>query len=204
MDLASALAPPRLRQLAGSPVWVRPLDLGGFALLLAWLDDVLPGKPDRVVPPDLNSPEASAALESAPGRAVLAYAVLRREGMPYKTLAALAREADPVEWAAFLSAAFAGRRTAKDDDTPGHDIARAWFGPNLANLCERFPGYTLDAAARLTLDQYALLAGEGLPEEDPRHLTAEQVESMRQEGLRRQREAAGEGAEIVATDGEAI
>lgn len=193
MDLVSALAPPRLRQLAGEPVWVRPLGLGDFALVLAWLDDVLPGKADRKVPPPLDSPESAAALESGPGRAVLAFATLRHGGVTYERVAALTQEADEVEWTAFLSAVFAQRRTSEGGGGSGRDMADTWFGPNLFNLCERLSGYTLDAAGRLTLDQYTLLAGEGVPDEDPRQLSWDQVEAMRQEGLRRQAEAAANG-----------
>ena len=70
------------------------------------------------------------------------------------------------------------------------------MGPNLATICERYAGHTLESLGRMTLDQYALLCGEGVPEEDPRHLTWEQVEAMRQEGLRLKAEREATEAEI--------
>ena len=95
--------------------------------------------------------------------AVLAFATLRHGGVTYERVAALTQEADEVEWTAFLSAVFAQRRTSEGGGGSGRDMADTWFGPNLFNLCERLSGYTLDAAGRLTLDQYTLLAGEGVP-----------------------------------------
>lgn len=182
MDLVSALAPPRCCRLGGVDLWVRPYGLEDFALVLAWLDDVLPGKADRKVPPRLGSPEAGAAMESATGRVLLAWAALRHQGYSQDVVATLLSNATDLEWATFLAAAFAGRRTARDTGD-GRDIADQWFGPNFAVLAERY-GHTLEAIGRLSLDQYALLCGEGLEEEDPKILTAEQVEAMRQEGLR--------------------
>ena len=62
MDLVSALGPPRLCRLAGNDLWVKPYTLEDFAVLLAWLDDVLPGKVDRKMPPKLGSEEEWTAL----------------------------------------------------------------------------------------------------------------------------------------------
>jgi len=203
MDLVSALAPPRCCRLGGVDLWVRPYGLEDYALLLAWLDDVLPGKADRKVPPRLGSPEAGAAMESATGRLLIAWAALRHQGYTRDAVVSLLASTTDLEWISFLAAIFAGRRTAKDAGGDGRDIADQWFGPNFAVLAERY-GHTLETIGRLSLDQYALLCGEGLEDEDPKILTAEQVEAMRQEGLRRMaereaREAAARLGPVVFT-----
>ncbi len=179
MDPVAAFAPPRIRRLAGSDVWVRPLTLGDYALLLAWLDDVLPGKADRKLAPKLWSDEAQKALDSSPGRCVLAHAVLRHQGHDFNETRRMASDASPLEWAAFLDAVFARRRTMKDSPSDGKDMAETWIGPSLHNLCEKFGGYTLESAARLTLDQYALLANEGAAEEDPSYVAEQEVGEIR-------------------------
>lgn len=201
MDLVSALAPPRLCRLAGEDVWVRPASLDDLAVVMAWLDDVLPDKAARSVPPSMGDEASIAALESRNGRAVVAYAALRHRGATMADATRAVDNSDAVEWATFLAAFFARRRTEKGDGPgDGRGLSEVWFGPDFATICERYPGHTLESIGRLTLDQYALLMGQGLPEEDPRHLTWEQVEAMRLEGLRlrAEREAAlnvnGEGA----------
>lgn len=193
MDLVAALAPPRSCRLGGEDIWVRPLGLEDYALLLGWLDDVLPGKDDRVIPPRLGDDASQEALDTVLGKVTIAYAALRHQGIGYSRCAEMVCRSTPEEWASFLAAAFARRRTAKDDGPGDRDIAEIWFGPSFATVCERYPGYMLETIGRLTLDQYALLTGQGLPEEDPRHLTWEQVEAMRLEGLRLQAERNGGG-----------
>jgi hypothetical protein len=189
MDLASALAAPRLCQFGDRYFWVRPFGLEDYALVVAWLDDVIPGRTDRTQSPELRSDEAKAAMDEPAGWITLAWAGLRHHGASYVDVATLATRATDEEKARYLNVVFSRRRTLKPGPD-GNDIARAWFGPNLSALCEHYPGHSLADAGRLTLDQYDLLAGQGCEDEEPRRLTWSQVEAMRQEGLRRKAEKA--------------
>jgi hypothetical protein len=87
---------------------------------------------------------------------------------------------------------YARRRTARPvAEGYGRDLAELWWGPGVSSLViER--GMTFEDVGRFTLDQWDSLDAEvpGLPDEDPRRLTAEQVEAMRQEAMRRVAEEA--------------
>ncbi len=179
MDLVSALAPPRPRQLDGEVYWVRPLTLGDYAILLAWLDDVLPGKPDRTTPPLLGSAESQAALASTKGWEMLVWLALRADGTTWPEAVALAREATDVERVCFLDALYARRRTW----TPGpggEDLGTVWAGPIFAGgpehvgMCERL-SMSLEEIAKLTLDQIDCLNGMGVPGEDPKRVSHEEL-----------------------------
>ena len=193
MDIVSALAPPRMCRLAGQTLWVKPYTLEDFAVILAWLDDVTPGKADRKIAPRFNDPACLAAISGPSGKTVAAWAALRHQGYSFNRVSDLVRQASDLEWLSFLSAVHSSRRTRKHDEiSDDRDLSEVWFGPNLVSLCERYPGHDLASLGRLTLDQYALLCGEGLPNEDPSVLTWDQVEAMRQEGLKIQAESEAE------------
>ncbi len=173
MDLCSALASPRLCQLDGETYWVRPLRLADYALILAWLDDVLPGKTERTTPPLLGSDESQDALSSANGWELLVWLGLRADGATWNEAAALAREATDVERIRFHDALFTRRRT-KQPRPGGEDLAEAWCGPMMTAMCERF-GMTLEDIAALTLDQVECLNSDGLESEDPRRVSHEEL-----------------------------
>ncbi len=173
MDLCSALAPPRLCQLDGETYWVKPLTLGDYALILAWLDDVLPGKPERTTPPLLGAEESQTALSSAKGWELLVWLGLRRDGTTWNEAAALAREATDVERIRFHDALFTRRRT-KQPRPGGEDLAEAWVGPMMTAMCERF-GMTLEGIADLSLDQVECLNSDGEETEDPRRVSHEEL-----------------------------
>ncbi len=179
MDLCSALAPPRLCQLDGETYWVRPLRLGDYALILAWLDDVLPGKPERTTPPLLGAEESRRALSGPKGWHLLVWLGLRNEGVSWNEAYAIALEAADYERIAFCEAIYARRRTWKPG--PGsQDLGAVWAGPIFAGthesegMCQRL-GMTLDDIAALTLDQVDCLQSCGCPDEDPRRVSHEEL-----------------------------
>ncbi len=179
MDLCSALAPPRLCQLDGETYWVRPLRLGDYALILAWLDDVLPGKTERTTPPLLGSAESQKALSGPKGWHLLVWLGLRHEGVSWNEAYAIALEAADYERVIFLEKIYARRRTWKPGPS-GEDLGAVWAGPIFAGtheyegMCQRF-GMTLDDVAALTLDQIDCLQAMGCPDEDPRRVTHEEL-----------------------------
>jgi len=191
MDIVSALAPPRVCRLAGQTLWVRPYTLEDFAVVLAWLDDVTPGKAARKIAPRLTDPSSQEAIETISGRTVTAWTALRHQGLTWGDVIALVSNATDEEWTSFLSVVFSGRRTSTDAGGDS-DLADCWIGPSLVSLCTRFPGHSIHDLGRLTLDQYAMLCGDGIEHEDPKRLTDAQVEEMRQEGLRIQAERSQE------------
>lgn len=179
MDLVTALNSPRLVRLAGETYWVRSFWLGDYATILAWLDDVIPGRPDRKMPPLLSSAEAGDALDSLHGRGLLTYLALRDQGVGFDRALELAGLAEEVEWARFLQVVHSRRRTRKPVLAgSGEDLAESWWGPLLCSLAEACH-LTLEDAARLTLDQLEMYASKGCEDEDPRNMTPEEVEAMR-------------------------
>ncbi len=182
MDLCSALASPRLCQLDGETYWVRPLRLGDYALILAWLDDVLPGKTERTTPPLLGADESRKALSGPKGWHLLVWLGLRSEGVSWNEAYAIALEAADHERVVFLEAIYARRRTWKSG--PGaKDLGLVWAGPVFAGtlesegMCQRL-GMTLEDIAALTLDQIDCLQSCGCPEEDPRRATHEELSQL--------------------------
>ncbi len=179
MDLCSSLAPPRLCQLDGETYWVRPLMLGDYALILAWLDDVLPGKTERATPPLLGDEKSQEALSSSKGWELLVWLALRADGTTWPEACAIAREATDVERVRFHDAIYSRRRTFKPGPG-GEDLGAVWAGPIFAGtheaegMCQRL-GMTLDEVARLTLDQIDCLQSCGCPDEDPRRVTHEEL-----------------------------
>jgi hypothetical protein len=181
MDIIATFAPPRLCRLAGEEYWVDRFGLDDFAFLLAWLDDILPGRDDRRLPPRLSSEEAAAALDSAMSRSIHVYLALRRQGRGWGEAQEVAVQITDVEWARLRDVQYARRKTASPPgEGHGRDLAELWWGPGAAALVmDR--GLTFAEVGRFTLDQWEALDPEapGLPDEDPRRLTAEQVEAMR-------------------------
>ncbi len=179
MDLCSALASPRLCQLDGETYWVRPLRLADYALILAWLDDVLPGKTERTTPPLLGSEESQKALSGPKGWHLLVWLGLRGEGVSWNEAYAIALEAADHERVVFCKAIYARRRTWKPGPG-GEDLGAVWAGPIFAGtsesegMCQRL-GMTLEDVAALTLDQIDCLQALGCPDEDPRRVSHEEL-----------------------------
>lgn len=204
MDIVSAFAPPRLCRLAGVEYWVDRFRLADFALLIGWLDDVLPGRPERKLPPRLGSDEAAAALDSATGKAVHVYLALRGRGVAWEDCRAIAAALDEVEWVRLRDVQY-GRRRMRDDAPGGRgsDLAEIWWGPGVAALVVE-KGLAYEAIGRFTLDQWEALDPErpGLPDDDPRRLTVAQVEAMRLEALARLKDRQAEAATTTNAGGE--
>lgn len=176
MDIVSCFNPPRLVELAGERFWVRSLTLDDHATIAAWLDDVLPGRADRTVPPELTGDEAQAALDSDAGKALLAWVGLRHLGISYEHAAHRMLTAGDLEQTRYLLVLFGRRRT---DATPriADENAVTWWGPNLAALCDRLHK-TPDEIGRLTIDQVHCIATEGLPDEKPGRVSVDDVQAM--------------------------
>ena len=197
MDLPSALAVPRRCWLAGQEFWVKPLSLEAWATLLAWLDDVLPGKPERAQPPEISGEEADKALASIHGRTVQIWLALRDQDVTPEVARGIVRSLDEsgdqglVEWVVFRQILF-GRRRSLKPSSDGDDPANVWFGPMLCKLMEAYPALTFDLIGKLTLDQLDCLCAKGCEDEDPVHTRLAELDRM----VRANREAT-EKAEAV-------
>lgn len=175
MDLPSLCGSARVCYLAGQRFWVRPLGLDGLGTILAWIDDVLPGREVRSMPPKISEPEAQAALDSGPGLALLAWLGLRDQDIGYEQAAELMLAADEGERARFVGVLFGRRRSYRPG--PGvEDIAETWWGPNAVNFLDRYPSLTLESLGRLSLDQLDCLATGGCGAEDPTRPDPEMME----------------------------
>lgn len=178
MDICTTFNPERLVQLGGEPYWVRALTLADFAVILAWLDDVLPGRDARKMPPEFGSDDAQKALESAHGLSLLTWLALRGQGVGYPRAVEIALACGEVERYRLMQVLFARRRTMRPGPD-GEDLGVSWWGPVVASLAEAcyFPPSEVGG---MTLDQLELvcMSRDRLKEEDPRHLTLEDVIRM--------------------------
>lgn len=171
MDIVSAFNPPRMIMLAGRVFWIRALSQEDFAILVAWLDDVLPGKADRTMPPKLNDEASQKALDSAMGWSVQAWAALRHCGIGYDQATELILKASDTEKVRFSTVFFRQRPTYKPSGA-GENLSEAWWGPMVARLSES-RHFTVPQIAAMTLDQVDMLRGDGLEEERPNQGTVE-------------------------------
>ena len=176
MDLVSTFNPPRFLLLAEQDFWVRGLTIGDFALVIAWLDDVLPGYEERKLPPRFLSDEAQAMLDTPLGRCVLAYAGLRHAGVTWNRCQTLSLEATPAEWSRLMRIFFRRRRNLKQSGE-AEDLGEGWWGPMAAGYCMEL-GYRPEDLAGFTLDQLDCLGKKGLDDEKPGVLTIDEVQKM--------------------------
>lgn len=156
MDLPSTLAAPRICYLAGRVYWVRPLSLEGLATILGWLDDVLPDRDKREMPPHLGAEESQAALMSPTGQILLVWLALRDQGITYNDAAMI--DATEVERLRLINVLFARRRSMQIRDTGVGDIAETWCGKGLASMVSQLG---MDRVSSLTLDQFEWLCSDG-------------------------------------------
>lgn len=177
MDLVSALNPPRLIHLGGTEYWCRQLMLEDIAILLAWLDDVLPGKSERSMPPKLTSEESWDALDTSHGLCVLAWVGLRHSGVGFPEASEAIMSSSHDERVRLASVLFGRRRTMKLDGEPGKELSQSWWGPSLCGLMEHYR-LSIDDIRRLSIDQLDCLANEGLPLEEPGRLSVSDVQAM--------------------------
>jgi hypothetical protein len=161
MDFPSAVAAPRICYAGERFFMVRPLSFEGHAIVLQWLDDVIPGREERKLPPAISSDEAQAALQSPTGKALMIWLALRDHGVGENEAAEISDGLSEVERYVFIRALQTRRRTRQPaentiDIEPG-DIAETWCSSGLAKLVEKLG---LDAF-KLTIDQYEWLMADG-------------------------------------------
>ena len=179
MDIVSVFNPPRFLVIADQDLWVRGLTLGDFALIIAWLDDVLPGHSDRALPPRFLSDEAQESLNSPLGRCVLCYAGMRHSGVSWERCQELAIRAEPAEWSRLLTILFR-RRRGIEPSGDSEDLGEGWWGPLVTGFCTEL-GYRPEDLANFTLDQLDCLGRDGLKDEKPGVLTIDEVQKMWEE-----------------------
>lgn len=161
MHLPETLNAARICYVAGRVYFVRALSLDGMATVLAWLDDVLPGRADRTGPPELCSEPAQAALNSAHGQVLLTYLALREHGLSYDQCVGL--ETTDMERVRLLSVLFATRRTGEPAPAEtGSDVAATWLAEGVATLAREIG---LEAVGRLSRDQFEFLMSGGTADE---------------------------------------
>lgn len=176
MDIISTFNPPRFLLIGDQDFWVRGLTIGDFALIIAWLDDVLPGYDERSLPPKFLSDEAQAMLDTSLGRCVIAYAGLRHSEVTWKRCQELVIESTSAEWSRLLTILFRRRRNLQSSGE-SEDLGEGWWGPVVASYCTEI-GYRPEDLAGLTLDQLDCLSKKGLEDEKPGVLTIEEVQAM--------------------------
>ena len=174
MDLVSTINPPRIVYLAGQVYWVRAISIEGMAILLAWLDDVIPGRAERKMPPEFSSEEARRAIDSPVGRAMLTWIALREQGIDFSTAGHMSDELTDEEQLRLFDVLFCKRRTA-EAKPGGEDISKTWCAKGMANFAGQIG---LKELASYSTDQIEWLMSEGEldanPQFDQENLTKRQ------------------------------
>jgi hypothetical protein len=165
MDFPSTMGAARMcYSHDGSRFWmVKPLSLEGHAILLQWLDDVIPGREERKLPPSPTSPEALEALGSKTGQALMIWLALRDHGITEEKAHGISRDLSDVERYVFVRALQTRRRTALPNEPAteaeeNRDIADTWCEKGMAELVRAIG---LDQVKGLSLDQYEWLMKDG-------------------------------------------
>lgn len=187
MDFPSTMGAPRIcYSHGGKRFWmVKPLSLEGHAILLQWLDDVLPGREERKLPPSPSSPEALAALNSPTGKAIMIWLALRDHGLNEEQAAQISDTLTDVDRYIFVQALQTRRRTAlpreaETEAEEGRGISETWCEKGMAELVRAIG---LKETMSLSLDQYEWLMQDGQlemenPAESPEALAALQDNMM--------------------------
>lgn len=169
MDLPTTLGAPRHCYIGGEVYWVRPMTLAGMATVMQWLDDVLPGRADRKMPPKIGDNASQAALQSFPGQTMLTWLALRDHGFSYAQAAALVprspddddNQQKAIEYVR-LQDVFMARRRTMERIEGGSDWSETWLESNAARFAAE---YGLKELGDLTLDQYDWLCSAGKADE---------------------------------------
>ena len=174
MDLVSTINPPRIVYLAGQVYWVRAISIEGMAILLAWLDDVIPGRAERKMPPEFGSPEAQEALTKPVGQIMLTWVALRDQGVDYEKACDLSSSIKDLERVRLLEVLFSKRRTA-EARPGGEDVAKTWCSKGIAYYAKK---RGIPELARYSTDQLEWLMSDGEldanPQFDQENLTKRQ------------------------------
>ncbi len=170
MDLPTTLGAPRHCYINGNVYWVRPMTLEAMAIVMQWLDDVLPGRSERKMPPKIGDEASQAALRSFPGQVMLTWLALRENGFSYADAAATVphspedddNDQKAVEYIRVIDVFLARRRTMDKIEGGGSDWSETWLESNAAKFAVK---YGLKELADLTLDQYEWLCSGGKADE---------------------------------------
>ncbi len=146
--------------LAGRIFWVRPISLEAMGILLAWLDDVLPGRAERDCLPEYSDDASQEMLRSPTGQAIVRWLALRDQGISFAeaiTLEAATDEERETENRRLRRVLFERRRTYEAGPLSG-DISEVWCGPPFLALVKEIG---MDGVRQLSLDQFEWIASGG-------------------------------------------
>ncbi len=165
MDMPTVYGAPRHCYIAGEVYWVTPMTRRDKATVLQWLDDVLPGRPDRKMPPKMGEEASQKALQSFPGWCMIASLALAPHGFSYSQAAAIVPHSpddddNEQKWTEFfrIQDVFLSRRRTMKPITEGVDWSETWLEEDEARLAAE---YGLKEIGDLTLDQYDWLCSGG-------------------------------------------
>ncbi len=126
-----------------------------MGIILAWLDDVLPGKRDKH--PASGDEASQAALASPDGRALLLWLALRDQGVSYSQ--AWRMEPSEIEFFRVSMVLFGHRKSWKPrEEKDNGDVADTWCGKGLASLCSQIG---IAQVGAMTFDQVEWLITGG-------------------------------------------
>ena len=169
MDLPTTLGAPRHCYVGGNVYWVKPMTVLGMATVMQWLDDVLPGRAERKMPPKIGDEASQKALQSFPGLCMLASLAMAPHGFSYAQAAELVPmspddDENEVKWKQFwrLHDVYMSRRRTMVMTGGGEDWSETWLAKDHARLAGE---YGLEALGNLTLDQYEWLCSGGEADE---------------------------------------
>lgn len=170
MDLPSVLGAPRHCYIGDNIYWVRPMTVLGMATVMQWLDDVLPGRADRKMPPKIGDEASQDALKKFPGLCMLASLALAPHGFSYAQAAVIVPHSpeddeNELKWKQFLRLhdIFMSRRRTMKKSEGGEDWSQTWLDEQYARLASE---YGLEALGNLTLDQFEWLCSGGKADEN--------------------------------------
>ncbi len=169
MDLPTTLGAPRHCYIGDEVYWIRPMTLRDLATIMQWLDDVIPGRPDRKMPPKIGDSESQKALQSYPGLCVLSSLAMAPHGFSFRQATELVprspeddgNELKIMQWIR-LHDVYLSRRRTMDKIGAGSDWSETWLESKAARFASE---YGLKKFGDLTLDQYEWLCSAGKADE---------------------------------------
>ena len=172
MDIPTVLGAPRQCVVGGRVLWVRPMTMEGLAIVMSWLDDVLPGRDKRKMPPKVGDEASQAALQSFSGKTLLTWLALRDHGFSFEDACepvphpldgeGEAANKKAVEHFRLMDVFMSRRRTRMPSEGGGEDVSETWWDKGIAELATT---YGLAELGKLTLDQVDWLLTGGTADE---------------------------------------
>ena len=139
------------------------------ATVMQWLDDVIPGRSERKMPPRMGDKESQDALRSFPGQCLIAWLALEPHGFSYSAACDVVprspRDDDnEKKWLEFvrLNDVYLSRRRTIGEVKNGIDWSETWLQEDEAKFAAE---YGLKELGDLTLDQYEWLCSGGKADE---------------------------------------